>query len=440
MNLKTAKVLMAALIFALVGLWIAAPVWGSGFRQTADDVEVVEIIEFPLQSGPGRTGAYLAPDGNRIAYLYNSVLCVFEIEAMADHMQLALDEGIDAEDALGSILESPEMPAGIACVLIKDKSIGKPNPETIRWSPDGRYLALTEGSLMFLMDSDIWVVDTSTLDTGLLALANLTDDGDTEFDFSDWNSDSPPIDILPRWLPDGRIVFLRYVQETGADGADTIQAQIYTIQPDGSDLQQMGQLAGVDGPNVSSLSIAGDGTLAYNLVLRSETESLRSIWISDLDGSNARQVWQDADDSFLVPHAVEWSPDGEYIAFSQRPGRMDPTGPEASVWRAVHLSDGETVLFSPDQYVSNAGWAPDGSAIIYTTIVIRDRTQEGLYIAAELGAPGRMLVPAHPDDDRVLGLIGPTSVQWQMLAWNNNTVLASRGDTRGLLVIRLAVP
>ena len=124
MNLQTVKVLMAALIFALVGLWIAAPVGGGGFLQTADDVEVAEIIEFPLQSGPGRTGAYLAPDGNRIAYLYNSVLCVFEIEAMADHMQLALDEGIDAEDVLDSILQSPEMPAGLACVSIGDISIG----------------------------------------------------------------------------------------------------------------------------------------------------------------------------------------------------------------------------------------------------------------------------------------------------------------------------
>jgi Tol biopolymer transport system component len=166
------------------------------------------------------------------------------------------------------------------------------------------------------------------------------------------------------------------------------------------------------------------------------------VWISNLDGSHARLVWHNADDPSQVPVAVDWSPDGQYVAVATPPNSGGPYDPEASFWRAVRVSDGQETLFSSDHFVWSVGWSPDSSAIVFTARSVLDPASEGLYVAAGPGAPARILVPASSDASQsTTPLIATTPLQEQLIPWTaNQTVMVGRGAKPGILIIRLAAP
>jgi hypothetical protein len=402
---------------------------------TADTLQVADVIELPLIAGPALTSAYLAPDGNRIAYLAGRTMCILDIETVNAYVKTAVAAGTpfeDALDGLDGLATDPSQVPGVACVSLEE--IGGIETEGVRWSPDGRYLVMTENFFKFFRDPDLWVLDTQTM-----TLADITDDGDLQFSVTQPASVQPFIDVVPRWMADGRLVFLRY---TGK-GEDFDPPYVYTIQPDGSDLQQVGQLQTTGKFAVSALAVSADGHLAYNRWSRDD-KSLNGIWISDLDGSNPRLLWHNADLPALVPLAVNWSPDGQYVAFVNQAAFMNTARfePEFSLWEAVRVSDGQLLLFSPDQFVRSAGWSPDGNAIVYTNRDFLDDTLDGVYVSAGPGEPGRMLMPASTDpSQRTMGLMVTTSLQEQLIPWTaNNTVMVGRGGQRGILILRLVAP
>ncbi|MBI5961098.1 MAG: hypothetical protein HY866_20330, partial [Chloroflexi bacterium] len=370
---------------------------------SVDTIEVAEVIELPLYAAPARTAAYLAPDGSRFAYLKGQSLCILDIATIADYVQAQLDAGILFENALADLTDNPESFEAASCALLDDSRM-KVEQETIRWSPDSRYLVMSENFFRYYVDSDIWVLDTNSM-----TLADITDDGGAKFDITAPANQSPPIDVVPRWMPDGRIVFLRYTGE----GEEFESPHIYTIRPDGSDLQQAGQLQTTQRFAVYALAVSADGKLAYNLWGNdSQFQSLNGVWISNLDGSQPEQLWHNAEEPNYVPMAVDWSPDGRYVAFNLPPTSFGAQyAPEISVERAIRISDKQEVLFSPDSFVWSAGWSGDGSAFVYTTRDILDPTKEGLYIAPEPGTPGRLLIQSGKDGEMATTLMGTTSLQ-----------------------------
>jgi Tol biopolymer transport system component len=399
---------------------------------TADTLQVADVIELPLLAAPGGTSAYLSPDATRIAYWASRVMCILDIETVNADVKTAVAAGTPFENALDGLATDPGQFPGVACVSLE--KIGGIDEEGIRWSPDGRYLVMTENFFKFLRDPDLWVLDTQTM-----TLADITDDGDLQFSLTQSDGIQPLIDVVPRWMADGRLIFLRYIGK----GMNFNPPYVYTIQPDGSDLQQVGQLQTTGNFSVFALAVSADGQLAYN---RSSTdvESLSGVWISDLDGSNPRQLWHNADQPRQVPPAVDWSPDGQYVAFVNPIAfeYASKIAPENSVWNAVRVSDGQLLLFSSDQFVRSAGWSPDGRAIVYTNRDLLDDTLDGVYISAGPGEPGRMLMPASADpSQRTMGLMSTTSLQEQMIPWTaNNTVMVGRGGQPGILILRLAAP
>jgi Tol biopolymer transport system component len=397
----------------------------------ADTLQVADVIELPLLAAPGGTSAYLSPDANRIAYLASHVMCILDIETLNADVKTAVAAGTPFGDALDGLATDPSQFPGVACVSL-DK-IGGIDEEGVRWSPDGRYLVMTENFFKFLNDSDLWVLDTQTM-----TLADITDDGGQKFSMQS-DGIQPPIDVVPRWMADGRLVFLRYIGK----GMNFNPPYVYTVQPDGGDLQQVGQLQTTGNFSVFALAVSADGQLAYN---RSSTdvESLSGVWISDLNGSNPRLLWHNADQPNQVPPALDWSPDGQYVAFVNPIAFVyaSRSEPEYSLWNTVRVSDGQPLLFSPDQFVRSAGWSPDGKAIVYTNRDILDDTLNGVYVSAGPGEPGRMLMPAPTDPSlRAMGLMVTTSLQEQMIPWTaNNTVMVGRGGQRGILILRLVAP
>jgi Tol biopolymer transport system component len=396
-----------------------------------DALQVADVIELPLYAAPGGTSAYLSPDANRIAYLASHVMCVLDIETVNAYVKTVVAAGTSFENALDGLATDPGQFPGVACVSLE--KIGGIDEEGVRWSPDGRYLVMTENFFKFFRDPDLWVLDTQTL-----TLADITDDGGMKFSMQS-DGIQPPIDVVPRWMADGRLVFLRYIGK----GMDFNPPYVYTIQPDGSDLQQVGQLQTSGNFAVYALAVSADGQLAYNRWSADE-QNVSGVWISDPDGGNPRLLYHNADQPNQVPPAVDWSPDGQYVAFVnpiafEYASRAEP---EYSVWDAVRVSDGQFLLFSSDQFVRSAGWSPDGHAIVYTNRDLQDDTLNGVYVSAGPGEPGRMLMPASTDpSQRTMGLMVTTSLQEQMIPWTaNNTVMVGRGGQPGILILRLAAP
>ncbi len=89
----------------------------------------------------------------------------------------------------------------------------------------------------------------------------------------------PALDMLPNWLPDGRILFLRLSKLNG----ELQPPQIYTIQPDGSDLTQLGQLSIREPYAVYDLDVNAN-QLVYDYVGAGGNNGNNGVWISNLDG------------------------------------------------------------------------------------------------------------------------------------------------------------
>jgi Tol biopolymer transport system component len=401
----------------------------SSVSAPVDTMQAVEVIELPLMAGPGNTAAYLAPDGERFAYINDAELCILDIDTSAAYIQTAIAAGNIPE---GDFSQAPDQIAGAMCVSVEQ--IRGLNRETISWSPDGHYLVMTQDFFRFFYDADLWVLDTQSM-----TLTDITNDEQEDYPITDnaEGNDLPPVDICPRWMTDGRLIFLRY-------GDDPTAPYIYTVQPDGSDLQQQGQISTPQKFAIYALDISLQNQLAYNFWINDEQYRAQSgVWISDFDGSNARHIWHNSDLPTMVPLALEWSPDGQYIALNTPNGAYGASyEADTSYWRVVRVSDGQTELIDPDQFVFSAGWSPDGSAIVYTTTNWLNIETMGLYIAAAPGMPSHMVITAVTDtNDSPTSLMGTTPRQNQGIPWvANNTVMVTHGGRTGLLFIHLAAP
>lgn len=346
-------------------------------------LRVVDTTEIELMAGPMRSAAYLAPSGEVFAHLRQNV-CIYE----------------------GTVEQT--------CVEIPE-DLRSLDPETVRWSPDSRYLAFHENFFQMFIDPDIWVWDTQTGE-----LRDLTDDGqDRSLLTSDtWKN----IDTMPDWLPDGRTLFLRYSRVNG----ETLPPDIYAIEPSGSGLTKLGTIHTTDPISIYGLSTAGD-KLVYNYFPAGESDN-RGIWVSNLDGSDAEMIA--ATDREQPVTGVESSADGRYVMLLTTPIQFDSRAPEDSWVRILDIETGETTLIDPDHYVVGAGWSPTGSALVYIVNNQEMPDENGLYITGAPGEAGRLLLAG----DFNLPSIG----RWQTLTWGaNNTILLSRAPFEGIVLVQL---
>jgi hypothetical protein len=229
------------------------------------------------------------------------------------------------------------------------------------WSPDGRYLAFTSGSVAMDSDFDIYVINADG--TGV---RNLTA--------------SPNWDQEPAWSPDGR--FIAFSSYRSGD------SEIYVMAADGTDLRRLTYNPGDDehpawSPDGRSVAFErggkvylmnSDGTGQQNLTRNSAlaqdpawspdggsiaytalSDKNFEIFVADADGTNPRDLTNHpADDTGPI-----WSPDGKRIAFmSERDGG-----------RAIYImgADGS----EPRRLTELVGfgfandWSPDGQQIAF---------------------------------------------------------------------------
>ena len=355
----------------------------------AASAEVVNTSEFELVAGFGNNAVYLAPNGTRLIHGDGRRFCLYQ--------QGSTDP------------RCVDLPSGVFIDL-----------ESIRWSPDSRYIVFNENFLIRLIDADIWVWDTTTDE-----VSNLTDDGENRIRIEEDNWSS--IDLAPNWLPDGRIIFLRYSRVSG----EIVPPEILALDRQGGEPERWGTLENSGTFAVTALEATED-RLFYNY-FAGNREGENGVWMSSLDGSEAKQIIQSGED--FPPYNIDVSPDGRYalinLAYSRRGNERELT-PEASPVRLIDLQQRSQQLIDPNQFVSGAGWSPDGTALAYlvNNWVMEDASTNGLYITATPGEVGRQVLEG--------SFIVPTPLQNQSLMWGaNHYLLLSNAPEEGITLVEL---
>ena len=238
-----------------------------------------------------------------------------------------------------------------------------------------------------------------------IALTGLDGDDQRRVTHNRW-----PDDHYPVWSPDGsRIAFTR--------GGGLYNGQLYTMSPDGSDVQSVG-LTGMKVARVPPVWSPDGQRLAFGanegeMYPREE----RNVYTVRLDGSDLAKVGEMGGVRYVgwaaTTAAPAWRPDGERLAFAGFDGqelfihtaRFDGSDLR-QVWSSVPVSDSKSV--------SQVSWSPDGSELLFVA--------DGVYIV-------------NPDGGGLRELLAPSNQEIALAAWSPGgsriaiyTILAGYGS------------
>ena len=207
-----------------------------------------------------------------------------------------------------------------------------------------------------------------------IALTGLDGDGQRRVTHNRW-----PDDHYPVWSPDGsRIAFTR--------GGGLYSGQLYTISPDGSDVQSVG-LTGMKVARVPPVWSPDGQRLAFVVNEgKGHAREQRNVYVVRPDGSDLAKMGEMGGVRYVAwaatTAAPAWRPDGERLAFAGFDGqelfihtaRFDGSDLR-QVWSSVPASDSKSV--------SQVSWSPDGSELLFVA--------DGVYIVNPDGGGLRKL-------------------------------------------------
>lgn len=149
-------------------------------------------------------------------------------------------------------------------------------------------------------------------------------------------TNDPEGDTLPRWSPDGtRLIFVS-ARDGGTD--------LFSMKPDGSDVQQL-----TTGGSVASPNYSYDGSK----ILYVDNGDIYTI---NPDGTGKQQLTNDT----LAAVAI-WSPDNSKVAYSHE----DPDDDSVDLYMMNADGSGKHVILETNDFAFYQSWSPDGTKIAY---------------------------------------------------------------------------
>ncbi|HEX2294550.1 MAG TPA: hypothetical protein VHN37_04505 [Actinomycetota bacterium] len=217
---------------------------------------------------------------------------------------------------------------------------------------------------------------------------------------------------------------------------------IFTVDPDGTDVANLTQTEGLDVENVSA---SPDGKwIAFNVGSPTVLDDA-GLYVLDVNGTTLRDVLAKRHDDFIAVGAPTWSPDGRRLAFEAYtyPGfsnelfvidsdgsdmkkltncncvstsypTWSPVGPEiafvpccSQVVTTINANTGATTeAFAVESgYADNLTWSPDGTQIAYDDLieVYRVAIPNGTPVPLTATGPGYYSNPSwSPDGTQIL--------------------------------------
>lgn len=383
-------------LWFLLGLTAASlAACGQPAAVPAADLEVESQREVELAEG---RIVSLSPDGKWLLVEKQPLLCIHDVESLAQHSCTETPVGIDLQHAA--------------------------------WSPDSTRVAFTENVFRHFRDSDVWVWQ--ALDG---TLNNLTDDG-----FEDDILGIPAgatvwVDAIPAWSPDGKtLVFARTTLTDRGWGATVL----CRISAEGGKTEDLVTVS--DSPVVvwGGMRWLEDGRSIVLTMAGSQLDSPENgLWIVGRDGSDLRRIFTpDPKLSGIVLLGVSARKNTALIQYQAAMyGGPEPGVPFVFL---VDLETGEAVPLMPPEgpgveFISsppNATFSPDGSKVLYTTNVQADPDGAWLVVRDVAGGEDHVLLKY----DAPLGI---SQDQGRGLNWAaNNRIHLSVNPfgVRGLLV------
>lgn len=361
-----------------------------------DELHVVETTEYDFDHGAGSgLSVLLSADGTLLLNVNAGEFCVYTV---------AGDE--------------------VSCAGLEEIRY---DPASLRWSPDGRYVAFADDRpYVNFRDSDIWVLDTQT---GIFT--NLTDDGDLRSILDivinpDLAEPLAPADLAPRFSADGQLHFIR-LERMGTE----LGSALYRIAPTGGSVEQIAILTeNVRGEGFPfDWDVAPDGQTGVYAIGTSRQEALRRVDFASGESVGIHVIDRETEVGAL---SIEFSPRGDAVLWhSQALARMRGTD-ESIQYAYITTLDGETFPASIAPFANYFGWSFDGSAILYTVFDSLNSERNGLYISLP-GKEGTRIATATDQEIPLTGTRFPVGLFWGA----NNTVLMSERVGQRLFTLRL---
>jgi hypothetical protein len=365
----------------------------------AGSFTLARVEELPIPTGPG-TDLYLSPDGRQIFWLQMQKYCFYSAAGQkgpCDELRL------------------------------------QPDPNSVRWSPDSKWIVLTENFYKALYEPDIWVLEVASA-----KLTNLTDDNITGHVKLGDNTIKYQYDLAPNWTPDSKqVIFLRY--EPAISLSDPT---LYSIGVAGGLPTKLGLLKSGPGLATFALQFSPDGKqLAYNIASNQKDLPDNGLWLADSKGQNPKQIIKPLAPVSSKepakkgpPYDLAFSANGRYLLsfMAQLLGSVTNTWDISS--NLIAALDGQEIPVDAANGAHYAAWAPKGTNLAYIVRnglndIKNNTNKSGLYVVDRPGDQGRLVQP---------GEYFPPfrGANWRGLTWasNNTILLMSQGADKFFLV------